>query len=57
MDLQSGQWVECERTQIRGEIKFRKDKIICVSLGKDITLYTSLQTLESLGWKPIAFNH
>ncbi|WP_152532306.1 hypothetical protein [Leptolyngbya sp. Heron Island J] len=51
MDWQPGQWVECPLTQEQGKI-LRMGRSICISLGKGITLYTSPESLEVLGWRP-----
>lgn len=55
MDWQPGQWLECKQTQEKGEIKSFNGKTVCLSIGDGITLYTTPEGLENLGWKPISF--
>ena len=57
MDWQLGQWLECEKTQEKGEIKSHNGKTLCVSLGHGIMLYATPEALKNLGWKPIPSNH
>ena len=56
MHWKPGQWLECEQTQEKGKIKSYNGKTICVSLGDGVTLYTTPEALENLGWKLIHVN-
>lgn len=57
MNWESGQWIVCEATQVKGQVKYYNHKTVCVSLGEGITLYITPGALKDLGWKPICLNH
>jgi hypothetical protein len=54
MEWQPGAWIECERTQERGQIEPYEGKSIRVDLGHGITLFGTSEALKQLGWKPIS---
>lgn len=56
MNWKLGQWLECTHTQEKGESKSYNGKTICMSLGEGVTLYSTPEALENLGWKPIRLN-
>jgi hypothetical protein len=51
--LKTGQWIACESTREQGQITSHNGKAVCVVLADGITLYTTPEGLEYLGWKPI----